>query len=287
MYNPKILFFIPVWQRLEVTRLCYEGLQRFRRYAKDMHGWETSVMIVSSEVEHIDLARRYGFNEEMIPNKPVGNKFNTGLQKALSYSDWDYLFQLNSDDLLANELSDLFAPLFATQCPFFGINKLYFYDLPTGRMKYYEYLDGCGIRVISRAVIESVGWSYLCSNKQNAVGRYIERKGDEQYIPVNKIKPDRHQRIGSEPSFIMWQPDINHGLDNNSMRRIYRWRQDVFPMRIPIQGKPYVVDIKSEVNIWAYDALKELPCEYELNDKQKQEELKRFPELLNVVSYVR
>lgn len=287
--KPNILFFIPVWQRREITRVCYEGLERFRKHLLKQHGIDSLVWIVSSDAEDTSLAKEFRYYYCETDNKPLGAKFNKGLYAALqSDIPFDYIWQLNSDDLLSNKLADLFTPLFERGEKFFGINKLYAYDAPTGRMRHYEYLDGCGIRVIHRSVIETVGYCYHVENKQSAIGvNFSEIKGERQYIPVPRYKEARHQRLDSLIYFKFWQDSLNKGLDNNSMNRVYRFMPDVFPMRIPRQESPMVVDIKSEENIWTYDSLKDLHsnADYALNDAQKNKVFNEFKELSMLNSY--
>jgi len=74
----RILCLIPVWQRPEITRICYAGLNRIDAQFLQL-GFSFVPFIVYSEPEHGELARRSGFLSCFAENKPLGAKLNRGL----------------------------------------------------------------------------------------------------------------------------------------------------------------------------------------------------------------
>ena len=93
--------FIAIWKRPLITKACFDGLMRHKR----KHNID--VFCVVSEKWAIDLCEAYGFKYCVTENKPIGQKMNKGLEKVLEYN-FDYLLQMNSDTLLAEEFFDVY-----------------------------------------------------------------------------------------------------------------------------------------------------------------------------------
>lgn len=237
----KILIYIPVYLRRVITEICYTGLQRIR--AKAPSEYESRVLIVASTDEDEQLAQRFGFDTYRTANTPLGAKFNSGLEYALSVFDFDYILQLNSDDLLSVEFWDSFRECLSRRIPYFGIDSLYFIDSVTKEIKEFRYALGCGIRFIRRDIVEQSG--------------FIVENGAEV--------------------FRMWTPDISSGLDHDSDEHILV-RANVAQrfVRTRVDYEPLVVDIKSDVNIHPFT---EFVSGRTLNEKEARRVYKRFPEL--------
>ena len=83
------------WKRPEITDLFIHGVHRL--------GYECTASI--SEESYIPICEANHIDWVMVNNRPLGNKWNQGLKKALQ-KDWDYLLILGSDDLISNCLID-------------------------------------------------------------------------------------------------------------------------------------------------------------------------------------
>lgn len=273
--QPHILFFIPVHRRPAITRLCFDGLERLRQRIGD-HA-RTEVLIVGDEEEHRTEAKARGYKWCEAENNPVGAKFNTGMQHALTLP-WTHVWQLNSDNLLSNDIWEAFEHLFMSDCPLFGIEWLYFYDSNTGRMKQHRYFTGCGIRVIRREAIESAGWCRYAKAKMSMAGGWINIPGGETgYFPKVKTQGKLFQELSAKDVFQLWPPNISNGLDNTSRNQIM-WVLGLNTIRFPAPDKwpmPLVVDIKSETNIWSFEDFDDP----ELTPEQVAEAIRPFPEL--------
>lgn len=273
----KILFFIPVWGRVPITKLCYQGLIRFMSYAEKYSDCE--VLIVYSEPDHQGLAHQFGFNLVYADNKPIGRKLNIGLEHALKL-DWDYLFQLNSDDLLSDRLFDIFYQAMRNKEPFASIEKLYMYDSETGKAKHYHYTHtGCGIRVVSRDWIEGAGWQKYCRVSRSARGRYIKYSaGEQRHLPVGLTRKIFITPLSDQNVFRLWNPERNKGLDNDSRNTMFATFGEPIGWIKGVNELPMAVDIKSENNIWQYDDLQG----WELSRNEYKQMHKQFPELSNI-----
>ena len=149
----KIIAHIPVWRRPEVTKITVN-------YIPD---WVTPIYILSREdpeyeENYVHITNK-GFEVFEYKNNPLGEKHNAGIIHAMQY-EFDYLMNINSDDILNTKLIDLYKEDIENQTPFFGINDLYIFDKVSGRMVLLpDYNDsmcmGAG-RMIHRTVLEKL-----------------------------------------------------------------------------------------------------------------------------------
>ncbi len=124
----KILLFVPVWQRPEVTRSHMQNVERLMGYAK---GVKIVPFYVVSEDWAADLCKEFGFHFVYTKNEPLGRKLNKGLFVALK-TKWDWLAATGSDNFTEPELFTEFAPHLETLNAF-GLNRITMVE--TGRMK--------------------------------------------------------------------------------------------------------------------------------------------------------
>lgn len=99
----RLLFFIPVWKRPEITEICFMGITRLRE-AGTHH---IEALAVISEDEMKPLCEKYGIDWVFYKNFPLGEKKNFGIQEALK-REFDYLVEIGSDDILKNEFLSLY-----------------------------------------------------------------------------------------------------------------------------------------------------------------------------------
>ena len=152
----RLLIFITVWKRPEVTRLCYDGVNRLiKSFAeKDV---DVDVLIVGSQDVHRDLAKEYKYNFFRTPNEPLGEKHNEGMRHAFTLP-WDYLMHLGSDDFLDGRYVDYVVKYMKNKEPLFGLSKYYCINL--NNYDTYEYtaknnhIAGSG-RLIRRDIAET------------------------------------------------------------------------------------------------------------------------------------
>jgi hypothetical protein len=99
----KLLFFIPVWKRPEITEICFMGIKRLQ--AQGVH--EVIPFAVISEESMKPLCDKYNVQYCFYKNLPLGEKKNYGVSQLLK-KDFDYMVELGSDDLLKNEFLDFY-----------------------------------------------------------------------------------------------------------------------------------------------------------------------------------
>lgn len=119
----KALIFLPVWKRYNEALITYKGVHRIQKVLKE-ENIDSQVLIISSEAAHTDEAKKQGFTVVECNNFPVGQKHNCGLEFAMSL-EWDYLFQMGSNNLLSNIYIRIWAAASRENYKMFGSRKFY------------------------------------------------------------------------------------------------------------------------------------------------------------------
>lgn len=147
----KVLVYLAVWKRPEITEMCFHGLNRIRKHPD----YDINVLAVISEEEMIPLCQRFNVNYVMHANWPLGNKKNFGLQACRNY-DFDYLMEIGSDDLVMNELLDLYKEYIGKH-DFFGVKDIAYINSEDGHCNRFRSNGNYGAgRMISRAALEKM-----------------------------------------------------------------------------------------------------------------------------------
>lgn len=244
----KILVFLAVWKRPEITEICFMGLERLRNNSP----LPIEAFAVISEETMIPLCNKYGIKWTMHPNEPVGNKKNHGLTEAMKL-DWDYLLEIGSDDLIKDELIELYAPLMG-KFEMFGTKDAVIVNSVDGQCRRLrsDTVYGLG-RCISRQVFEKHchGVDVIAKETIMSPGRSV-KAGDKGFFKVDQAKEleklGRVEIIG-EPRYKLWKDEINKGLDNNSDFFLMTQGVDYKTVKT---DKPLTLDIKGPDNIWKF-----------------------------------
>jgi hypothetical protein len=204
----KVLIFIPVWKRFPEAALTYEGVHRIQDVLLDS-GIESTVLVVSSEEEHTKMALSQDFEAVECENFPVSDKHNCGLNYALEY-EWDYLFQMGSNNLLSTEyVKELAKGMLSNTYDMIGTDTLF--NVLEDR---------------KNMTIFQVRRPHSCIG----VGRMISRKSIESAILSNRT---------------LWKPGLNRGLDKSSQDRLNIPKEKVKITECQIS----VVDIRTSEDI--------------------------------------
>lgn len=278
----KVICLTAVYERREITDIFYKSFAIQQRAAAE-NGISLSLCVISSTAADSALAEKYGHKPVQADNFPLGAKHNAGLEQFI-FTEFDYMMQLGSDDILCDNFfkSHLILDALKRKVPVFGLNQLLIVKAGTLQAKRVCTLRpfGAGRFVHSSilkpaAVCKTVRWRSSYSGPT-----YSRGKGHVENYPEALIKPSLHELIGSSKSVQLWEPSINKGLDYNSGSRlisvhgIHKARCKVLDM------KDAVIDIKSPINIHAYDKFKGL----ELSQKDIQQLMPSFSYLTDVES---
>lgn len=243
----RILVFLAVWKRPEITEICFVGLNRLKRR------FPIETLAVISEETMIPLCEKYGIRWVFYKNEPVGEKKNYGLNEAMKL-EWDYLLEIGSDDLVKDELIELYSNYFG-KYEYFGTKDAIIIDSETGKCRRLKSDTTYGLgRCISRKVIENHchGVEILAKESIMQRGRSTP-KGNKGFFKVSVAKELEglgRCEITGQPRYRLWRDEINRGLDNAS--DFFLMTQGIGHRAIPTD-KPLCIDIKGKDNIWPFN----------------------------------
>jgi hypothetical protein len=242
----KILFFLAVWKRPEITEICFMGLNRLKKAGL----CSVEFLAVISEESMKPLCKKYGVDYVMHENLPLGKKKNFGLTEAFK-KNWDYIVELGSDDIIKTEVIERYM---SEQKAFMSIGNFCFINSENGDCRKIESSTTYGIgRAFSRDAltfakgVEIIAKDYLmCPGRSTAKGErgFFPLKGAKQMEQVGQVE------IVGEECYKLWKDDLNRNLDNNSNFFIHRNGVFGHSLKFP---EPVALDIKSEENIWAFN----------------------------------
>jgi len=178
MSKHKILTFTPVWQRPEVFEICLAGLERLKNYKPEK--FYIRPFFIVSEFRAARMVEEYGYDYILWQNLPLGAKKNAGLRYAMENYQFDYLMEVGSDDIIANDYLDFIAPELENKTPHFVANKVWMFDVVLGKS------------------------AYAKTDKIIGAGRCIH------YDALKSFAPD----------YELWEPEKNRGLDTSSWQRL-------------------------------------------------------------------
>lgn len=211
----------------------------------------------------IPLCKKYDIDFCFYKNQPLGEKKNYGLSVAMEKSGWDYLIEIGSDDVLKTEILEAYKPLIDNSVDFFGIKNFYYLDSETGECRRLQSDTTYGAaRCMSRKAIESAAYGVdILANEDLICPGRSTAKGQIGFFKIDVAKENeklRRLEIISGPKYRLWRDDLNHGLDNNSTHFLMT---NGIGHRTVKTEKALGIDIKSKVNLWAYNRHIGVPAE--------------------------
>lgn len=228
------------------------GLQRLMKHER----FKSSAFAVISEVEMIPLCEKYGIEYLVYENDPVGMKKNAGLAEVMK-KDFDYLIELGSDDLLLNELLDVYEPVMRQGIDFFGARKLLMVDGIDGNCRQIEFdgevAQGLGRGMSKKMLSEFLGNIHVKANTPIITDEAQIPEGYTGFLKPGVVEPYEKlgwvERTENKVGMHLWD-DLNRGLDNNSAGRIIRKGYNYHTVET---ADALMADIKSDENIWGFN----------------------------------
>lgn len=244
----KLLVFLAVWKRPEITEICFMGLERLRNNSR--HPIEAFAVI--SEESMIPLCKKYRIKYTFYKNEPLGEKKNYGLTKAMEL-DWDYMIEIGSDDLIKNELIEKYSNYFE-KYEMFGTKDSIIIDSKTGKCRRLQSDTPYGLgRCISRKTIEKHCYGVDCVATEAIMGRgRTTARGETGFFSISQaeeLEKLGRLKISGKPRYKLWKDEINRGLDNSSN---YFMLQMGVGSKTVATEKPLTIDIKGPDNIWPF-----------------------------------
>jgi hypothetical protein len=260
----KILFFLAVWRRPEITEICFMGLNRMKRSGL----FPMNFLAVISENSMKPLCKKYGIDYVVHENLPLGKKKNFGLTEAFK-KNWDYLIELGSDDVLKTELLEIYKPYIESNQAMMCINTFCYLNSEDMDCRIINTSVSYGMgRAIERSVLERVARGVEIEAMDDLIcpGRSVH-KGEVGFFR----KKDAYvmERVGqarviSDEKYKLWNDSLNKGLDNNS--NFFLARNGVMGRQIK-SVDPLAIDIKSKENLWPFN--KDAGTKYDLTSALK------------------
>ena len=225
------------------------GINRLRKNSR----LPIETLCVISEESMIGLCEKYGIRWTFYKNDPLGEKKNHGLNEAMKL-EWDYLLEIGSDDLVKDELLELYEPYFG-KYDLFGTKDAVIINSKDGECRRLKSDTTYGLgRCISRKVIENICYGVDVIALENIVqrGRSVAsgQKGFFKVAVAKELEGLGRVKIIGEPRYRLWKDEINKGLDNNS--DFFLMTQGIGHRAIKTD-KPLCIDIKGDDNIWKFD----------------------------------
>ncbi len=255
----RVLVFLAVWKRPEITEICFMGIDRLRNNSR----LPIEALAVISEESMIGLCEKYNIKWCFHSNEPLGRKKNFGLDVAMTL-EWDYLIEIGSDDLVKDELLEKYEP-YMGKYEMFGTKDSSIIDSKTGNCRRLASDTPFGLgRCISRKVLEKhcYGVDVLAKEGIMCAGR-TTAQGQEGFFLVSQA--EELQKLGrvdiiGKPRYRLWQDELNKKLDNSSNYFLFKMGVGFKTVET---DRPLTIDIKGDENIWKFS--NELGTKYDLN----------------------
>jgi hypothetical protein len=255
----RVLVFLAVWKRPEITEICFMGISRLRKNSR----LPIEAFAIISEESMIPLCKKYNITYTFYKNEPLGEKKNHGLNEAMKL-EWDYLLEIGSDDLVKDELIELYEPYFG-KYDLFGTKDAIIINSADGQCRRLNSDTTYGLgRCMSRKALEcAYGVDVLALETIMCLGRSTikDSMGFFKVEQAQELEKLGRVKILGEPRYRLWRDDINRGLDNSSD---YFFMKNGIGHRAIKTTKPLCIDIKGKDNIWPFNP--KLGSVYDLNE---------------------
>ena len=229
----KILIFVTVWKRPEVTDLTYSGLDRIQSIFKE-EGIDSEVLIVSSEDYHTEKAKNRGYHVIEVENFPIGTKMNKGIEHALTL-DWDCMMRMDSNNLLSNLYIRNFIAAYKEGFKVFGASRFFAIQPDNVHCRIFDMKRGFGPvgMGVKREVIEDVDqWFDLDINYKldgsfwtRVVAPYQKKDSSSILTIVSRTFPavmdiktgedlneHKGKKKGGKDWYIRWWPELKNWI---------------------------------------------------------------------------
>lgn len=242
----KILLLIAVWKRIDITEKVYKHLKKI---LPDY----VEVLIVGSEPEHKQLAKKYSFKYCEHENI-LGAKLNYGLSVAMK-SEWDYILQIGSDDIIHEDVFELYQNQTGD---IFGFDRCYMTNGTETKLFDYkgEAILGAG-RMISRRAIENTAACIRVKPLTQLTNKDLSYPKNRvvsvpKNIALSWIESGHAIKSDQKDDILLWNPTAMRGMDSYSQKIL---SAHGFEFNVIHTERVLVCDIKSEVNIFSYEEI--------------------------------
>lgn len=154
----KYLVHVPVFKRYKTLELFNNTITELKKR------FDIQVVAIGSCEGDRNVCESLGYHYYSHPNRPLGAKFQHGINEAKKY-EFDALVLLGSDDILSESCLDLYQDEIKKGYDFVGFLDCYFFDLERKNMRYWGGYKGerqgepiGAWRCFSRKGLDKMNW---------------------------------------------------------------------------------------------------------------------------------
>lgn len=181
-----------------------------------MHRDGVEILAIISEDDYKTRCAKHDVQYTFSDNQPLGRKKNHGLKVAFE-KDWDYLMELNSDDLIHNGLLDIYDNLFGKH-QFIGLRNFCFMDAKTKQMMQVneEQMFGIG-RCYSRKALDRAAFrgkvvEFWQDNASAGMDNRSARMMEAAKIPAYRLFTDKPLAVDIKSDVNIWKFNPKYGI---------------------------------------------------------------------------
>jgi hypothetical protein len=189
-------------------------------------GIQVNVYVAGDEPDQRELCLRHAGHWIEVPNDSVSRKFNATTEAA-GRAGAEYFLILGTDDFMSEALIDQYVDAVAAEVDYVGLANAYFHDVLTDQTILFPgYPRG------------HRGWGHSLG-----AGRLL------------------HKRVIEKHGFHPWPEGLRRALDANMHRKLG------LPLHylLTCTEEAFLVDVKTDVNIWPFEKLKKVYGLYSLS----------------------
>lgn len=259
----KAAIITAVHGRVPVTKVWWEGINRI---VDQWDGFEieAQVYMAGNEVEQRELCESVGGVWIEAENQPLGHKWNMALARVPG--DTDYFFITGDDDFYSPKLVQQYGAHMILGAQYVAMHGAYFYEPATDRAmwfkglppkrpaNYHPYLPEFQRNVVPPISLRTAEWKE----------RQRIRKEHQQKI-IYPIGAGRllHRSLVESTGWALWHDEVPRGLDGSMNLKL----GPVQPTLLSCTQDSFVLDVKTDVNMWTFDQLLEKTNLYEARGK--------------------
>ena len=255
----KILVYTAMYNRPGISRLFATAIKRFIADAPK----NVSVQVFStvSESESMEVCMDNEFSYLYHENKPLGRKWNAGMQHCINNFGFDYALIMGDDDIISSDAWPLIMSKIKDGSDYFGFTDIYFVNSSQPKAARFSYrgksadekLIGCG-RFISKYALVHAGFKTEIKFTEPYEHGLMRYKANDKLLVYLKyadylVKMGKAVYTATATAYMLWDDAQDSGLDNESETNLIH--AGFFPEVIETE-QCMMADIKSSQNIWSY-----------------------------------
>jgi hypothetical protein len=184
----KLAVHLPVFGRFATVKKACDSLDRILE-AFDAEGIPSDVYMIGHEPKMKRLANSRGYNFVYAENKPLGKKFNIGVQRMLEDTSWTHMMEFCSDNLLEESYPKLMIERMRNGEEFIGLLHFYIVHHRTKRALLFSRNAPTNVgRVTDRRILETMKrrTNYWFEPRKNAA---LDSCMAKRALMIGKAKP--------------------------------------------------------------------------------------------------